>query len=362
MSEYILLDYGSGGKAASRLIADVFVRRFSNPILDALDDAARLELSGPLAMSTDSYVVDPVEFPGGNIGSLAVHGTVNDVAMLGARPRYISCAFILEEGLPLDLLERVATAMAEAAQQAGVQIVTGDTKVVPRGAADKIFITTTGVGEIIASPPPSGSRACPGDAILVSGTMGDHGLTILSQREGLSLASGIRSDSAPLNRMVEALVREVGDIHVLRDPTRGGLATTLNEIAGQSGVVCTVREQDIPLREGVAAGCSVLGLDPLYLANEGKLICILPQEKAEAALTVLRRFEEGRDAAAIGAVSAPDGAAGTTGGAGGSTAASAAPSFSPGAKTRAGQVLLQTRLGGRRLLGMLEGEQLPRIC
>ncbi len=339
----VLLDYGSGGKAAQRLIADMFVRRFSNPILAALDDAARLDLSGPLAMSTDGYTVDPVEFPGGNIGSLAVHGTVNDVSMLGARPRYISCAFILEEGLPLALLERVATSMAEAALEAGVQIVTGDTKVVPRGAADKIFITTTGIGEIFASPPPSGSRAAPGDAVLVSGSMGDHGLTILSQREGLSLASGIQSDSASLNRMVEALIRDVGDIHVLRDPTRGGLATTLNEIAGQSAVVCTVEEARIPIHAGVAAGCSVLGLDPLYLANEGKLICILPEAKAEAALAVMRAFPQGGEAARVGSVSAPD-------------------SPGPAAKTRPGQVLLQTRLGGRRLLGMLEGEQLPRIC
>ena len=339
MSELcVLLDYGSGGKAAQRLIADLFLRHFNNPILAAMDDAAYLEISGPVAMSTDGYTVDPVEFPGGNIGSLAVHGTVNDVAMLGARPRFLSCAFILEEGLPMALLERVVESMAKAAEHAGVQIVTGETQVVPRGAADKIFITTTGIGEITANPAPSGRRAQPGDAILISGSMGDHGLTVLAQREGLSLTSDVQSDSAALNHMVMALVEEVGEIHVLRDPTRGGLATTLNEIAGQSGVVCTVREGDVPVRPGVAAGCSILGLDPLYLANEGKLICILPQEKAEAALTVMRRFAEGREAVNIGTVEAP------------------------AEKTRAGQVLLQTRLGGRRLLGMLEGEQLPRIC
>lgn len=337
--ERVLLDYGSGGKAAQRLINDLFARHFANPILDAMDDAALLgRLGGPLVMSTDGYTVDPIEFPGGNIGSLAVHGTVNDVSMLGARPLFMSCAYILEEGLPMELLERVVSAMGEAARHAGVQIVTGDTKVVPRGAADKIFITTTGIGEVLAEPAPSGSRAAPGDSVLLSGSMGDHGLTILSRREGLSLASGVASDSASLNFMVEALVTEVGDIHVLRDPTRGGLATTLNEIAGQSGLTISVKEHDIPVKEGVAAGCAVLGLDPLYLANEGKLICILPENKAQAALAVMRRFEKGAEAALVGRVEAP------------------------GGKTKAGQVLLETPLGGKRLLGMLEGEQLPRIC
>ncbi len=336
MSEYILLDAGAGGKAAHRLITEVFVRHFDNPILATLDDAARLELSGPLAFSTDGYTVDPLEFPGGDIGSLAVHGTVNDVAMLGARPKYLSCAFIIEEGLPLALLERVAASMGRAAQEAGVCIVTGDTKVVPKGAADKLFITTSGIGEIIAAPAPSGSRARAGDAVLISGSMGDHGLTVLSQREGLSLSADVRSDSAALNQMVEALITEVGDIHVLRDPTRGGLATTLNEIAGQSNLDCLVRESDIPVRPGVRAGCDVLGLDPLYLANEGKLICILPEEKAEAALAVMRRFPQGASAVRVGGVAAPAG--------------------------KTGRVLLETGLGGKRLLGMLEGEQLPRIC
>lgn len=335
----VLLDYGSGGKAAQRLITNLFVRRFSNPVLEAMNDAALLDSApGPLAMSTDGYTVDPLEFPGGNIGTLAVHGTVNDVAMLGARPRFLSCAFILEEGLPMDLLERIVRSMADAARHAGVQIVTGDTKVVPRGAADKLFITTTGIGEVIAAPPPSGNRARPGDAILLSGSMGDHGLTILSRREGLSLAADTASDSAALNHMVESMVAEVGDIHVLRDPTRGGLATTLNEIAGQSGVVCLLEEKAIPVRGPVAAGCAVLGLDPLYLANEGKLICILPETLAEKTLRVMRRFPEGREAARIGTIEAP------------------------GSRTRPGQVLLRTLLGGNRLLGMLEGEQLPRIC
>lgn len=338
-SDRVLLDYGSGGRAAHRLITELFMRHFSNPVLEALDDAAFLgTLAGPLAMSTDGYTVDPLEFPGGSIGSLAVHGTVNDVSMLGARPLFLSCAFIMEEGLPMDILERITADMGDAARRAGVLIVTGDTKVVPRGAADKLFITTTGLGEVLATPAPSGSRAAPGDSILISGSMGDHGLTILACREGLSLASDIRSDSAPLNRMVEELIRETGDVHVLRDPTRGGLATTLNEIAAQSGVVCEVDENAVPVRSGVSAGCSVLGLDPLYLANEGKLICILPPEKADAALEVMRRHEQGRDAALIGRV------------------------LDSGDNTRPGQVILRTRLGGRRLLGMLEGEQLPRIC
>ena len=332
----ILLDHGSGGWASRRLIQEVFARHLGNPILMTMDDAARLDLSAPLAMSTDSYTVDPLEFPGGDIGSLAVHGTVNDVAMLGARPRYLSCAFILEEGLPLDLLERIVRSMASAARRAKVWVVTGDTKVVPRGTADKMFITTTGLGEILIQPSPSGSRAEPGDAILLSGSVGDHGLTILSQRAGLALDAPLASDSAPLQDMVASLAAEAGEIHVLRDPTRGGLATTLNEIAGQSGVVCEIRETAVPIRTEVAAGCAVLGLDPLYLANEGKLICILPESRTEKALAVMRASPYGGQAAVIGRVLA--------------------------AGNRAGQVILITRLGGRRLLGMLEGEQLPRIC
>ncbi len=335
----LLLDHGSGGQASNRLIGNVFFRYFDNPILNAMNDAARLEISGPVAMSTDSYTVDPLFFPGGNIGTLAVHGTVNDVAMMGARPQYLSCGFILEEGLPMETLERIVASMAEAAREAGVTIVTGDTKVVPRGAADKVFINTTGIGSIIADPAPAGDRAKPGDAVLVSGTMGDHGLTVLSRREGLQFTADVRSDSAPLNHMVAALIEQVGDVHVLRDPTRGGLATTLNEIAGQSGVVIRVRESALPIREAVRNGCSFLGLDPLYLANEGKLICIVPQEKAEAALRVMRASCYGEEAAQVGDV--------------------LAVGSGPG---KAGQVVLETPLGGHRLLGMLEGEQLPRIC
>ena len=338
MTKTLLLDCGSGGRASQRLINELFLSHFDNPVLRTLDDAAKLDIKGPIAMSTDGYTVTPLFFPGGNIGTLAVHGTVNDVSMLGARPRYLTCAFILEEGLDLGLLEQVVASMAEAARNAGVLIVSGDTKVVPRGACDKMFITTAGVGEILADPAPSGSGAQPGDAILVSGAVGDHGLAVLGQRDSLSFLQGVASDSAALNRMVEKLVLEVGDIHVLRDPTRGGLATTLNEIAGQSGVVCMLEEESIPLHEAVRSGCDVLGLDPLYLANEGKLICFLPESKVEAALAVMRSDPHGAEAARIGTVLAAE------------------------APSRPGQVILKTPIGGKRLLSMLEGDQLPRIC
>lgn len=338
-SHSILLDCGSGGKASQRLIQECFFKHFSNPILDVMDDAARLEISGPIAMSTDSYTVTPLFFPGGSIGTLAVHGTVNDVSMLGAKPLYLSCAFIIEEGLPQHDLERVVQDMAAAAREAQVQIVTGDTKVVPRGACDKLFINTTGIGSLLATPGPSGHSAKVGDAVLVSGPMGDHGLTIMMQREGLTFDSDVHSDSAPLNGLTTRLMQEIGDIHVLRDPTRGGLATTLNEIAEQSQLVIHVREVDIPVHESVKNGCSFLGLDPLYLANEGKLICILPAHKAESALQVMRSEKYGIEAALIGHVQAPG-----TG------------------PARAGQVVLETPLGGKRLLSMLEGAQLPRIC
>ncbi|MFK4764741.1 hydrogenase expression/formation protein HypE [Desulfobaculum sp. SPO524] len=330
----VLLDYGSGGKASQRLISDLFKANFSNPVLNKLDDAAFLDIAGPLAMSTDTFTVDPIFFPGGDIGSLAVHGTVNDVAMLGARPLYLSCAYIIEEGLDFEVLERIVKSMARAAENAGVSIVTGDTKVVPKGMADKIFINTTGVGTMLAENHPSGESARPGDVVLVSGTMGDHGLTILAQREGLPLTTHVESDSTNLNHLTEALITEVGDIHVLRDPTRGGLATTLNEIAEASNVGITLEEERIPVHPGVKSGCDILGLDPLYLANEGKFLCILPEAKAEKALEVLRASEEGREACLVGRVS----------------------------EDHAGKVVLQTPLGGKRLLNMLEGEQLPRIC
>ncbi|HIX40571.1 hydrogenase expression/formation protein HypE [uncultured Desulfovibrio sp.] len=335
MEDCILLDAGSGGRASQRLIADCFQRHFSNTILNRMDDAALLEMDmqGPLAMSTDSYTVTPLFFPGGSIGTLAVHGTVNDVSMLGARPRFLSCAFIIEEGLPVETLERIVKDMAEAAQHAGVQIVTGDTKVVQRGACDRIFINTTGIGVITADPAPSGHNARPGDVVLVSGAMGDHGLTIMAHREGLSFLSDVQSDSAPLNNMLQNVLHAVEEVHVLRDPTRGGLATTLNEIAQQSGVSIVLEESAIPVHESVRSGCSFLGLDPLYLANEGKCICILPAADADAALEAMRNSPYGREAAIIGRV-----------------------------EEGKPQVRLTTPIGGQRLLGMLEGAQLPRIC
>jgi hydrogenase expression/formation protein HypE len=285
-------------------------------------------------MSTDSFTVDPIFFPGGNIGSLAVHGTVNDVAMLGAIPKYLTCAYMIEEGLPMADLERIVISMSEAVKEAGVAIVTGDTKVVPRGAIDKIFINTTGVGQIIADPMPSGDRAAVGDVVLVSGTMGDHGLTILGTREGLSLESNVMSDSAALNHLLVKLVQEIPDVHVLRDPTRGGLATTLNEITTASNVCCELEESAIPVKPEVAGGCSFLGLDPLYLANEGKFLCILPQKYADKALEIMRADKLGKDACQVGTIT----------------------------DANPGKVILVTPLGGRRLLNMLEGEQLPRIC
>jgi len=333
-ADTILLDSGSGGRASQRLISDLFLRHLGNPELNRLNDAARIDMTGPLTISTDSFTVDPIFFPGGDIGSLAVHGTVNDVAMLGAVPRYLTCGFIIEEGFGRDDLERIVASMGEAVRHAGVVVVTGDTKVVPRGTVDKVFINTTGVGEIIADPCPSGDCARPGDAILVSGTMGDHGLTILGTRQGLSLDADVQSDSAALNHLLVRLVRALPDIHVLRDPTRGGLATTLNEIAESSGVCCRMEEDLVPVRSEVRGGCAVLGLDPLYLANEGKFLCILPGERAEAALEIMRADPLGRDACRIGEVKADN----------------------------PGKVILVTNLGGKRLLNMLEGEQLPRIC
>lgn len=330
----VLLDYGSGGRASHRFVIELFFKHLGNDILARMDDAAVLALSGPVAMSTDSFVVDPIFFPGGDIGSLAVHGTVNDVAMMGARPLYLTCGFILEEGLPMADLERIVASMGQAARAAGVRIVAGDTKVVPRGAADKIFINTTGLGELLVDPAPSGHRAAVGDAVLVSGSMGDHGLAILSTREGLSFDAPVVSDSTALCGLVEKLLAAVPGVHVLRDPTRGGLATTLNEIAGQSGVGVELIQEAIPIKAAVAGGCAVLGLDPLYLANEGKFLCILPEAEAEAALAVLRGDPLGAGAVRVGRVVAE----------------------------HPGKVAMVTPLGGKRLLGMLEGEQLPRIC
>lgn len=335
MDEQILLDAGSGGRASQRLIAEIFLVEFNNSILASMDDAALLgPVNGRLAMSTDAYTVSPLFFAGAGIGSLAVNGTVNDVAMLGARPLWLSCAFIIESGLPSSTLRAVVQDMGKALRAANVKIVTGDTKVVPAGACDKLFITTTGVGEIIAKTPPSGSNLKPGDAVLVSGAVGDHGIAIMAARSNLSFLADAKSDCAPLGALVEALLAAVPSVHALRDPTRGGLATTLNELAEQSHVCIEIDENKIPVHAGVAEGCSFLGLDPLYLANEGKCICVVPAEEADAALAAMRKAPHGEEAAIIGRVTTD----------------------------KPGKVILNTRMGGRRILGMLEGAPLPRIC
>lgn len=335
MEQVILLDAGSGGKASQRLISEIFLSAFNNPQLLQMNDAALIgPMQGKIAMSTDSYTVTPLFFPGGSIGTLAINGTVNDVSMLGAAPRWLSAAFIIEEGLPLAVLKRIVADMAAACQKAAVQIVTGDTKVVPKGACDGVFITTTGIGEVIIEPEPSGAAAVEGDAVLVSGAVGDHGFTVMASREDLGFLSATASDCAPLSGMIQNLAGAGLPIHVLRDPTRGGLATTLNEIAEQSGVGIEIDESLIPLHDSVEEGCSFLGLDPLYLANEGKCICILPAEHAGAALEVMRASLSGEEAAIIGRVTS----------------------------RRPGKVVLNTRMGGQRFLGMLEGAPLPRIC
>ncbi|MDE5833458.1 MAG: hydrogenase expression/formation protein HypE [Desulfovibrio sp.] len=335
MEETVNLDAGSGGRASARLIENVFLKYFGNEISRSGNDAAKLSgQEGSLAFSVDSYTVSPIFFPGGSIGSLAVTGTVNDVAMLGAEPEYLSAAFIIEEGFPLADLEKIARDMADACDEAGVKIATGDTKVTPKGACDKIFISTSGIGKIYAHRPPSGSAAKPGDVVLVSGTMGDHGLTVMAAREDASFITDVKSDCAPLNGLIKEIIRTCGDVHVLRDPTRGGLATTLNEISGQSGVGIEIDETVIPLNPAVADGCSCLGLDPLYLANEGKLICIVPADRAADALRVMRASKYGQEAAIIGKVIERD----------------------------PGKVWLKTAIGGKRYLDMLEGAQLPRIC
>lgn len=330
----VVMGHGSGGRLSAQLIRDLFLPAFDNPYLRRLDDQAVFEVGGArLAFTTDSFVVTPLFFPGGDIGKLAVHGTVNDLAMSGARPLYLSAAFIMEEGLPLDELGRVIASMSEAAGAAGVQIATGDTKVVNRGSADKLFINTSGIGLVPPGVSISASNARPGDAILVSGYVGDHGMAVMSQREGLEFEGAILSDTAPLNRLVEAMLA-AGEIHALRDPTRGGLATTLCEIAASAGVGVEVEAARIPVREPVRAACEILGLDPLFVANEGKLAAFVAPESAEAVLAAMRRTPEGRDAARIGRAVAD----------------------------HAGMVLLKTEIGGSRILDLPFTEQLPRIC
>lgn len=327
--------HGSGGRAMANLIEELFAKALGNAYLAQGDDGAVLPPAwGRLVMSTDSHVVSPLFFPGGDIGSLAVHGTVNDVAVMGAKPLYLSAAFILEEGLPLADLQRIVESMARAAADAGVLVVTGDTKVVEKGKGDGVFITTTGVGLIREGVELSGNRARPGDVVLLSGAIGEHGMAIVSRREGLSFESPIVSDSAPLNGLVEAMLDTGADVRALRDPTRGGLATTLNELAKQSGVGMRLDEAAVPVKPVVVAACEFLGLDPFYIANEGKLVAVCAPQDADRLLATMRTDPLGRDAAIIGEV----------------------------VEDRHGFVQMTTHLGGQRILDWLSGEPLPRIC
>ena len=332
MDEIITLDYGSGGKKTARLIEQTIVPALENPALSELGDGAILPGGEKLVFSTDSFVVSPRFFPGGDIGKLSVCGTVNDLAMCGGEPKYLSCAFIIAEGLPLGELERIIASMAEAARKAGVQIVTGDTKVVEKGRGDGIYINTAGVG-VLKYPglTPKAIRA--GDAVLVSGTVGDHGTTVMLSRHGLAQGE-LQSDCAALNGLAAALLTAVPETRVLRDPTRGGVATTLNEFIEGTPLGIELEEKAVPVRPAVQAACELLGLDPLYCANEGKLLAVVPAERAEAALAALRSLPEGENAARIGRVTADF----------------------------PGKLVIRTPLGGRRILQKLSGAQLPRIC
>ena len=332
----ILLAHGAGGRMAHQLIAGHLLPSLSNPHLDQLDDSAILKMGDfRLAFTTDSYVVDPPFFPGGDIGRLAVCGTVNDLSMVGARPLYLSLSLIMEEGLLLSDLEKIVASIQAAAQEAGVLIVTGDTKVVGKGGADGIFLNTSGIG-VIQDPGIfiSGSNAQVGDQVILSGSIADHGIAVISQRQGFFLGEDLESDVAPLNGMVQEMLRVSSEVHVLRDPTRGGLATALNEIAEQSSVGVVLEESKIPVRESVRGACEMLGLDPLYVANEGKLVAVVKKDAAGSVLEAMKNHPLGRGAEIIGEIM----------------------------ENPKGMVLLRTRIGGTRVVDMLTGEALPRIC
>lgn len=336
----VTLAHGGGGKAMHDLIDDAFISAFNNPLLEGLEDQARIDiaelaaLGDRLAFTTNSYVVTPLFFPGGDIGKLAIHGTVNDLAVGGAKPLYLTCSAIIEEGLDVETLRQVARSMAAAAAACGVRIVTGDTKVVQRGACDKLFLNTAGVGVIRKGLNLGMDKARPGDLVLVNGVLGDHGAAILNARGDMALTSPVESNSAALHGLIEAIVAAAPSLRFMRDPTRGGLATVLNEIADASQVGIEITEQATPIREEVKGFCEILGLDPLYLANEGKVVCIVPEEEAQATLQAMRNHDLGREAAVIGRITGE----------------------------RPGRVVMQTIFGGRRIVDMLVGEQLPRIC
>ncbi|MFC1937773.1 hydrogenase expression/formation protein HypE [Chloroflexota bacterium] len=334
LKDRILLAHGSGGKLAHELIAKSFLTALTNPVLARMDDSAVVEFNGRLAFTTDSYVVQPIFFPGGNIGKLAVCGTVNDLAMSGARPLYLSLSLIIEEGLLRSELEQIVESIQKTTEEAGVKIITGDTKVVNRGSADRLFINTAGIGIIAEGIDISGSNAKPGDKVLLSGSIGDHGIAVLSHREGLSFATHLESDCAPLNGLVADMLKASSNIHCLRDPTRGGLATTLNELAGQSKVSIRIEEEMIPVREAVLGACEMLGFDPVYFANEGKLVAVVAPEDADKVLRAMQGNRYGADAAIIGEVGAE----------------------------HPGRVVMKTCLGAWRIIDMLVGEPLPRIC
>ena len=332
----VIMGHGSGGKLSQDLIGDLFLPPFDNPVLRAGNDAGvvPIEDDRPLAISTDSHVVWPLFFPGGDIGRLAVCGTVNDVAMMGARPQYLTAGFILEEGLELGLLEQVVDSMRLSAAEAGVHIIAGDTKVVERGKADGLYINTAGVGQVWDGAEIGGDRARPGDVVILSGSIGDHGIAVLEARGELGFQSDVTSDVAPLNHLVEAMLATSKKIHVLRDPTRGGVASSLNEIAAQSQVGILLNESTIPIRPAVQAACEMLGFDPLYIANEGKLLAIVAEEDATAVLETMRQTRYGEESVVIGRVEAEPKA----------------------------RVLMKTAIGTTRIVDMLAGEMLPRIC
>ncbi len=339
MDEKVMLGHGSGGSMMKRIIDEVFFEAYAGDELLAGNDAAVLSLpeGSRLSFSTDSFVVTPHFFPGGDIGRLAVCGTVNDVATSGATPLYLSCGFILEEGYPISDLKRICSSMAKAAQEAGVRIVTGDTKVVNRGHGDGVLINTSGIGVLPEGVNLGGQYCRPGDKVLVSGTVGDHGITIMSQREALSFFADIESDAAPLNHLIAKVLAAAPSVRCFRDPTRGGLASTLNELASQSNVDFTVDEASVPVKDAVRGACEMLGYDVFQVANEGKMVCVVPADQAEDALAALRSDVYGQDAAIIGEVSAST-------------------------KGRGNKVFLRTAFGSMRVLDMLVGEQLPRIC